>query len=190
MRRRAKPSEKADEADQNDDSGKTKKVTGAMLRFRKDLTAIEDMPDYVTVTPVEGFEDEKITFTIDMGKMDDSIWYGGKYNFSFEITPKYPIDPPKVLCTTPIWHPNIDEDGNICLNILKTVTVGGAWKPQLDTSAVILGLVFLFFEPNPNDPLNQKASAQMRENLAGFKADVKKSLQGGVVNGKQYPKMI
>ena len=30
----------------------------------------------------------------------------------------------------------------------------------------------------------------MRENLAGFKADVKKSLQGGVVNGRQYPKMI
>ena len=73
---------------------------------------------------------------------------------------------------------------------MKTVIVGGAWKPQLDTSAVILGLVFLFFEPNPNDPLNQTASKEMRDNLAGFKANVKKSLQGGVVNGKQYPKMI
>ena len=125
-RRKAEP---VDEEVKDGDAPKTKKVTGAMLRFRKDLASLDDMPDYVGVKPVEGFEDEKITFTIDMSKHDDSIWYGGKYEFAFEITNKYPINPPKVVCTTPIWHPNIDEQGAVCLNILKTVTVGGAWKP-------------------------------------------------------------
>ena len=105
-RRKAEP---VDEEVKDGDAPKTKKVTGAMLRFRKDLASLDDMPDYVDVKPVEGFEDEKITFTIDMSKHDDSIWYGGKYEFAFEITNKYPINPPKVVCTTPIWHPNIDE---------------------------------------------------------------------------------
>lgn len=31
------------------------------------------------------------------------------------------------------------------------------WKPVLDTQAVIHGLIFLFLEPNPDDPLNEGA---------------------------------
>jgi len=121
---------------------------------------MDGMPKFVDVNTVEGFDDQKITIDIDLGTMDESMWYGGKYNFVLEIDPvKYPIHAPKVICTTPIWHPNIDEEGAICLNILKSANVGGAWRPQMDTSAVILGLLFLFTEPNPNDPLNQKASA-------------------------------
>ena len=67
MRRKAKPTIDSG-ADGNEEVEKTKKVTGAMLRFRKDLTTIEDLPDYVRVEPVPGFEDEKITITIDLAK--------------------------------------------------------------------------------------------------------------------------
>ena len=36
------------------------------------------------------------------------------------------------------------------------------WKPVLGINTVILGLIFLFIEPNPNDPLNKEASELMR----------------------------
>ena len=29
------------------------------------------------------------------------------------------------------------------------------WKPVLDINAVIYGLIYLFYDPNPNDPLNR-----------------------------------
>lgn len=40
----------------------------------------------------------------------------------------YPHDPPKVKCETMVYHPNIDLEGNVCLNILRwaTDTPGGA----------------------------------------------------------------
>ena len=38
-----------------------------------------------------------------------------------------------------VYHPNIDLEGNVCLNILRE-----DWKPVLSISAVIYGLQFLF----------------------------------------------
>lgn len=32
---------------------------------------------------------------------------------------RYPNDPPKVRFVTPVYHPNIDNGGRICLDTLK-----------------------------------------------------------------------
>lgn len=38
-----------------------------------------------------------------------------------------------------VYHPNIDTEGNICLNILRE-----DWKPVLSINSVVYGLNFLF----------------------------------------------
>lgn len=93
----------------------------------------------------------KVTITPDKG-----YWRRASFEFSIKVGADYPHAPPKVSCRTPIYHPNIDKDGNVCLNILKA-----DWKPVLDVTAVIHGLIFLFDEPNPDDPLNHGASQHM-----------------------------
>lgn len=40
----------------------------------------------------------------------------------FQVGQGYPHDPPKVKCDTMVYHPNIDLEGNVCLNILRWVT--------------------------------------------------------------------
>lgn len=95
-------------------------------------------------------------FTVTV-RPDTGFWAGARYIFHFAIHQDYPHKAPKVLCQTKIYHPNIDLEGNVCLNILKE-----DWKPVLDINAVIYGLVYLFYEPNPDDPLNREAADLFR----------------------------
>ena len=67
------------------------------------------------------------------------FYKGGKFLFSFKIGASYPHEPPKVKCETHVYHPNIDLDGNVCLNILRE-----DWKPVLTVNAIVYGLQYLF----------------------------------------------
>lgn len=97
------------------------------------------------------------------------MYKGGAYKFQFSINSNYPHDPPKVKCTQKvstitymsfsgqvnvfrlqIYHPNVDLEGNVCLNILRE-----DWKPVLNLNSVIVGIQYLFLEPNADDPLNK-----------------------------------
>ena len=71
-------------------------------------------------------------------------------NLTFKLTvsfpPNYPYAPPEVLFKTPIYHPNVDMSGRICLDILKAD--GGAWSAVLNTGSVLLSIQSLLGEPN------------------------------------------
>ena len=92
---------------------------------------------------------------------DSGFWSGARYSFSIAIPAGYPHEPPKVVCKTKIYHPNINLEGAVCLNILRE-----DWKPVLDINGVIYGLIFLFYDPNPADPLNREAADLYRNDKA------------------------
>jgi ubiquitin-conjugating enzyme E2 M len=45
-------------------------------------------------------------------------------------------------------------------------------------------------QPNPDDPLNKEVAALMLDNRVQFERNVKQSLQGGYVAGRQFPKLL
>jgi hypothetical protein len=54
-----------------------------------------------------------------------------------------------------VYHPNIDLDGNVCLNILRE-----DWKPVLSINSIIYGLQYLFLVRMPSDVVNQQSLSQ------------------------------
>jgi ubiquitin-conjugating enzyme E2 M len=116
---------------------------------------------------------------------DSGYWKSATYHFSFVIPPHYPHSPPKVECQTKIYHPNIDLQGKVCLNILRE-----DWKPVLDINSVIYGLIYLFYEPNPDDPLNHEAAELFRKDVRQFERLVSRTLRGGILDGVQFERLV
>lgn len=114
---------------------------------------------------------------------DDGIYKGGTFVFDVKIPDTYPHDPPKILCETTIFHPNIDMEGHVCLNILRE-----DWKPVLTMSSVIMGMQFLMLEPNADDPLNKEAAAMLASDKDNFKRTVRHTFDGRsmTVAGRRY----
>jgi ubiquitin-protein ligase len=78
----------------------------------------------------------------------DSPYAGGVFVLNISFPNDYPFKPPKINFMTPIYHPNINEKGGICLDILKD-----NWSPALTISKVLLSICSLLTDPNPDDPL-------------------------------------
>ncbi|KAK4386862.1 Ubiquitin-conjugating enzyme E2 5A [Sesamum angolense] len=78
----------------------------------------------------------------------DSPFSGGVFLVTIHFPPDYPFKPPKVSFKTKVYHPNINSNGSICLDILKD-----QWSPALTVSKVLLSICSLLTDPNPDDPL-------------------------------------
>lgn len=175
--------EKKEEIPGQGSSG-VKKASPAELRLKKEFSEI-DLPPHATLSfPKEG-DLMKFQVVIDLKNESECLWYRGKYTFIVKVEAEYPHKAPKVHLETPIYHPNIDVEGNVCLNILRK-----DWKPILGVNPIIMGLIFLFIEPNPEDPLNHDAAAVLRNHPNQFKSNVSRSLQGATIDGRTYPKML
>lgn len=79
---------------------------------------------------------------------EGSVYEGGVFVVHIQLPPDYPFSPPKAQFKTRIYHMNISDAGNICIDILKA-----NWSPALSLMKVLLSLSSLLTDPNPKDPL-------------------------------------
>ena len=148
-------------------TGSKKRKTPGEIRIQKDIAEL-DGGDVAQIKFPNANDLTKFNVIV---TPDTGFWKGATYHFTFSIPAMYPHEPPKVHCDTKIFHPNINLEGNVCLNILRQ-----DWKPVLDINAVIYGLIYLFYEPNPDDPLNKEAAQLYRDDIKMFGRHVARTL--------------
>ena len=83
--------------------------------------------------------------------------FQGAFIIDLVFPPEYPFKPPKVSFRTKIYHPNIDEKGQVCLPIVAAEN----WKPATKTEQVIQSLVGLVNDPEPDHPLRADLAGEI-----------------------------
>ncbi|XP_075490390.1 ubiquitin-conjugating enzyme E2-17 kDa isoform X1 [Primulina tabacum] len=143
--------------------GKRKKILMASKRILKELKDLQkDPPTSCSAGPVA--EDMFHWQATIMGP-SDSPYAGGVFLVSIHFPPDYPFKPPKVAFRTKVFHPNINSNGSICLDILKE-----QWSPALTISKVLLSICSLLTDPNPDDPLVPEIAHMYKTDRAKYEA--------------------
>jgi ubiquitin-conjugating enzyme E2 D/E len=143
-------------------------MAAAKKRLKKELQDIsKDPPPNCSAGPSK----EKNTineWTATIMGPSKSPYEGGVFFLQINFPPDYPFKPPKVKFTTKIYHPNINKNGGICLDILKD-----QWSPALTISKVLLSICSLLTDPNPDDPLVTDIAKLYLENREKYNATAK-----------------
>ena len=138
-------------------------MSNSLKRIHKELGDLgKDPPAGCSAGPMSEEEEDLRNWSAAIVGPDESPYAGGLFFLNITFPPDYPFKPPKVIFTTKIYHPNVNSNGSICLDILKE-----QWSPALTISKVLLSVLSLLTDPNPDDPLVPDI-AQL------YKSDIKK----------------
>jgi len=103
--------------------------------------------------------------------VDDVPVYSDQHQVALTLTQTYPTTAPLMEWLTPVFHPNIREDGqNVCI---------GTWYPAktLDQLVLMLGEMIQYRNYASHDPLNLEASLWAMQHKELFPVDTRLLLQ-------------
>jgi len=133
--------------------------------------------------PVEGFaceipdDSNLFDWRIYVEGPKDTMYAGGIFQLSMVFPKDYPMAPPELRFLSEFWHPNVYEDGKVCISILHPPgedEMSGElpeerWLPTQSVTTVLLSVISLLSDPNFSSPANVDASVQWRRDLSGFR---------------------
>ena len=88
----------------------------------------------------------------------------GAFRIEINFPAEYPFKPPKITFKTKIYHPNIDEKGQVCLPVISAEN----WKPATKTDQVIQSLTALVNDPQPEHPLRADLAEEYSKDRKKF----------------------
>jgi ubiquitin-protein ligase len=121
--------------------------SGRLKRIRKELAEMcLDPPDNCQAGPKS--DDNFFEWCATLIGPEGSPYAGGTFYLDITFGEDYPFKPPKIKFRTRIYHCNIADNGDICLDLLK-----GNWSAALSIGKLLLSICSLLADANPSDPL-------------------------------------
>ncbi|CAG9760601.1 unnamed protein product [Ceutorhynchus assimilis] len=109
---------------------------------------------------------------------------GGIFKVKLTLGKGFPTEPPKAYFLTKIFHPNVAQNGEICVNTLKK-----DWKPDLGIKHVLLTIKCLLIVPNPESALNEEAGKLLLEHYDDYfqRAKMMTEIHAQLLKSKEVP---
>ncbi|KAI6039941.1 ubiquitin-conjugating enzyme [Pisolithus marmoratus] len=138
----------------------------AIRRIQKELRDIKEKPiDGIFVEPEN---DNLFVWNCTVKGASDTPYKGGTFRFKLELPSSFPFKAPTVVFQTKIYHPGINDEGHICVPILRD-----EWKPSVTLSTVLAVIQEKVNNPSADDPFEPDIAALMKTDKAKFLAMAK-----------------
>ncbi|KAF5376131.1 hypothetical protein D9615_007659 [Tricholomella constricta] len=149
----------------------------AMRRIMRELTELRKSPpegiriqtneeDMLDVTGIIEGPVRWLT-NLNLSVAEGTPYAGGYFRVKFKFTEEFPAAPPKCnpagWFATKIFHPNVSNVGEICVNTLKK-----DWKSTYGIEHILVTVKCLLIYPNPESALDEEAGKLLLENYASY----------------------
>jgi ubiquitin-conjugating enzyme E2 R len=145
-------------------------TSSAVRALQLELKKIQD-------EPVEGFkvrlanDDNIFEWEVAIFGPPGTLYEGGYFKAHMKFPNDYPYNPPAVRFLTKMWHPNVYENGEVCISILHPPVddpqsgelPSERWNPTQNVRTILLSIISLLNEPNTFSPANVDASVMYRK---------------------------
>jgi len=149
-------------------------TTSAQLRLMSDLKAIkQEPPAGCSASPLS--DDSLFVWTATILGPQDTPWESGIFNLRLTFSERYPDKPPRVRFTSECYHPNVYQDGTICLDIIQD-----CWSPAHDVNSILTSIQSLLTDPNCASPANPEAARMYQEDRKEYNRRVRRIAQKSV----------
>ncbi|GJE98133.1 ubiquitin-conjugating enzyme [Phanerochaete sordida] len=135
----------------------------SLRRIQKELTDIRNKP--IEGLTVEPEDDNLYIWKCSVKASKDSPYNGGTFHFTLTLPENFPFKAPSVTFTTKIYHPGINDEGHICVPVLRD-----QWKPAVTLSSVLAIIQEKVNNPSPDDPFEPDIAALMKTDYAKFQS--------------------
>lgn len=147
-------------------------------------------------SPVEGFsaglveDSNPFEWEIVIIGPPETPYEGGFFQATMKFPKDYPHHPPSLLIISEFWHPNVYQDGRVCISILHPPgedsfgyeSASERWLPIHTIESILLSVISMLATPNLDSPANIDAAKQFREDFPAYKKQVgrlvRKSIEG------------
>ncbi|KAF5391276.1 hypothetical protein D9757_001960 [Collybiopsis confluens] len=157
----------------------------ALRRIQKEFRDITDHPlDNLSIEPKE---ENLFEWDCSITAESDSPYKGGTFKFTLTLPSNFPFKAPSVQFKTKIYHPGINEDGAICVPVLRDevwsnvdffrllmlVTIFQQWKPSVTLATVLSIIQDKLNNPSHDDPFEPDIAALLKNDKSKFLATAK-----------------
>ncbi|CAF0964222.1 unnamed protein product [Adineta ricciae] len=94
-----------------------------------------------------------------------NIYNQAAFQIEIKLPAEYPFKAPELRFVTPIYHPNVDEKGKICVDLINT---SETFKPTTPLTDVVKAVANLIDSPNIDHALNPEIAAEYTQNKSTF----------------------
>ncbi|KAH6570581.1 hypothetical protein BASA50_004787 [Batrachochytrium salamandrivorans] len=116
---------------------------------------------------------------------EDTPYAGGVFTAILTFPKDYPLSPPVMKFTCPMYHPNIYSDGTVCISILHAPGddpnmyehASERWSPVQSVEKILLSVVSMLAEPNDESGAHIDASKMWRDDRNQFNDIVKETVR-------------
>ncbi|KAJ4461977.1 putative Ubiquitin-conjugating enzyme E2 G2 [Paratrimastix pyriformis] len=148
----------------------------------------------LTTNPVEGIaagpinEENFFEWEAFIQGPEGTPYENGLFRATFSFPRDYPLSPPVMRFSTPMYHPNIYPDGRVCISILHAPgddpngyeLSSERWSPVQSVEKILISVLSMMAEPNVESPANVDAAKMYRTDRAAYAQHVLRTVRSSL----------